>query len=501
MRALYETAWETIAALDLEGEARAHTAEVEALGRGERVLDLGRGRGADAAALAERFREVIAIDVAAAGSACPPPPGVTLLAADLERPLPLADGAVDAVLALDVIEHLADPGALLAELARTLRRGGRLVLTTPNGRFHRHGLEWLRGRPPRTIDESGLLAGLPAPHHGHISLLTSSVLTSWLRAAGFEIEELAGVGHASDHWLRWSRWLPRAARRELFAQGLRVVARRTAAPAPIRRAREVSAIVVTDDGGEDLEACLAALAAVRGPVRVSETFVVDNASTDGAVERAKARFPATVVLANPSNRGFGAAVNLAAGRAHAPRLLVLNPDVTLRPGAITAMEAMFGSDPALAVAGGRLTRPDGTPALSWVHFPTPRVIAAWLAARLGAARLAGWLTPAPGAAGGGPIGACLLVDRDTFHAVGGFDERFFLYAEEIDLCERLRRAGRSVACAPIVVGTHREGGSTARVPDQARAAWLASHEALYRKWRRPLAGWLFRQAFKLAGAP
>ncbi len=499
MRRLYESAWRRIGALDLAPVDDAPASiPLDALGRGHRVLEIGSGYGALRTALAAHFQRVLAIDVAPALELArgEDPSRVSAVAADLDAPLPIGSGTFDAVVALEVIEHVVDPAALLAELARILRPDGRLLLSTVNGRYLGYAWSWLCGRPPRTIDDSGLLAGLPAPHHGHVSLFTAGELVRWLRALGFEVEAVLGTGWVAP---RATGVMPREVRRELFAQGFQVIARRDRSLAPVRHAREVSAILVAHEAGEDLDACLAAIARLRGPIQVTETWVVDNASRDGAVPRVKAQFPEIEVLTSGVNVGFGAAVNNAARRARAPRLLLVNPDVVIRPGALIALEAMFASDPLLAVAGGRLERPDGGAALSWAHFPTLRVVAAWCAERAGFTRLARGLTPRVGAAGGGPVGACVLVDRRAFAAVNGFDERFFLYAEELDLYERLRRRGRTVAMAPIVVATHREGGSTSQLPDRGRSAWVASHEALLRKWRLPLARWLFQRATRASG--
>ncbi len=493
MRRLYDAAWRTIAALDVAAPAVEGEDAVARLRPGGLVVDAGSGAGGIDRVLASRFRQVVSVDLEVAqrfatkgaqGGA------VARIAADLERGVPLADGSADAFVALDVIEHLVDPAAFLAEAARVVKPGGELLLSTVNARFIGHLAALASGRVPRSIDETGLLAGLPAPHHGHVSVLTRGVLARWLAACGFDAEQwdaLAVVGG------RLSRLVPRAARIELLAQGFRVLARRSSRAAPVRRAAQVSVIVVAHQAGPDLVSCLAALRELRGPVAVAEVLVVDNASSDGAVDDARARFPEIEVLRSETNRGFGAAVNLAAERARHARLWVLNPDVTPSPGALAALEAMFASDPTVAAAGGWLARPDGGAALSWVHFPSLRVLAAWRAARSGAQRTAGWLTPREGAAGGGPVGACLLLDRNAFLEVGGFDEGFFLYAEEIDLFERLAERGFRAVRAPYLVGTHREGGSTRHAPVSARAAWIESHRRLLRKHRRPLAAWAFER--------
>ncbi len=212
-------------------------------------------------------------------------------------------------------------------------------------------------------------------------------------------------------------------------------------------ARTVSAIVVNYKTAERLPALLAAL---RASDAVAETIVVDSASPDR--ERARA-CGAEQFLELGENRGFGAAANAGARAATAPLLAFVNPDVRF---AASALGALASELEACAAVGPRLVGPDGAHQAGDCG-EAPGVLRA-LGYALGASTLfhrrargrVGWLT-----------GAFLLVRRDAFLAVSGFDESFFLFGEDVDLGRRLAAGGFECRHVPEVIVEH-EGRASYR---------------------------------------
>src|SRR5438270_2732362 len=194
-------------------------------------------------------------------------------------------------------------------------------------------------------------------------------------------------------------------------------------------------VVVTRESSDHIESCLRRL-----PDDVS-IYVIDNESSDGSAEIAER--VADKVVRNPENRGFAAAANQGASMGSSDLVLFLNPDATIDATSLTALAAAF-HDPSVAVSGPRLMSPDGREQRSWWPFPSP--LATWLEA-LGFHRLR-LGNPVP--AGDVPfvVGACLLVRRSSFQARGGFAERFWLYGEGADLCQRLWPRGGLVRHIP-----------------------------------------------------
>jgi N-acetylglucosaminyl-diphospho-decaprenol L-rhamnosyltransferase len=201
---------------------------------------------------------------------------------------------------------------------------------------------------------------------------------------------------------------------------------------------KVSAIVVNYESGEDLPACLESL---RGQPEVLETIVVDNGSTDGSAAEA-VNFPATSVLAPGENLGFAGGANAGSDRARGEYLLFLNPDVRLAPGAVGLLAAALERH-AAAVAGPRIE-------LERSHH-----------AEFGCT-IDPLGSPRATAAGAKPLyvpGCALMTTARAFQALGGFDERFFLFAEDADYCWRALLAGHDVTIAPGAIAWHRGGGS------------------------------------------
>jgi len=256
------------------------------------------------------------------------------------------------------------------------------------------------------------------------------------------------------------------------------------------RAR-TAAVVVAYESGVALTRCAEDLAAAG----VAELVVVDNGSTDGSVEAARTNAPDLVAITPGHNLGYGSAANRGAAATSAPFLLVCNPDLEVPAEAIDALVVALDEDQRRAVAGPLIRTPAGERYPSARHFPSLMDAAGH--ALLGLFRPDNRFTRAYQRAdltgsSAMPVdadwvsGACFLVRRDAFEEVGGFDESYFMYAEDVDLCWRLGRAGWQVVYAPAAEVTHVQGTSTARHPYRMI---LEHHRSLLRFASRSTRGW------------
>jgi N-acetylglucosaminyl-diphospho-decaprenol L-rhamnosyltransferase len=234
----------------------------------------------------------------------------------------------------------------------------------------------------------------------------------------------------------------------------------------------VDAVIVSYRSAATLRGCVEPLTRIPH-VRVT---VVDNASPDESVDTI-ADLPVEVVR-SARNGGFSYGCNLGAARGTAPFLLFLNPDARIDPDALESLVAVFQHDPATALVGPRLLDEDGKLAWSQRRFPRHR---STFGLALFAHRLwprAAWSDELIRDAAaydrpGTPewvSGACMLVRRTTFEQLGGFDERFFLYCEDTDLCRRVWDAGQSVRFEPSARVWHVGGASSAVGETQPIAA-------------------------------
>ncbi len=230
---------------------------------------------------------------------------------------------------------------------------------------------------------------------------------------------------------------------------------------------------------------------------VGEVVVVDNGPPDGAESVLdRAGLEATYIRL-AENRGYGAAVNHGVRARPGDPVLVCNPDITLRPGALGALIEALSARPELAIVGPRLLETDGSLYPSARTFPS--IVDAAGHAFVGlvsrrnrfsrryqmldwdhrSAREVDWVS-----------GACFLIMRSAFEALGGFDEAYFMYMEDVDLCWRARQAGWRVAFEPEATVVHAQGVSTELRPYRMI---LAHHRSLMRFARRSTTGW--RRAF------
>ncbi|KQP48951.1 glycosyl transferase [Methylobacterium sp. Leaf108] len=232
------------------------------------------------------------------------------------------------------------------------------------------------------------------------------------------------------------------------------------------------AIVVTHDSAEALPACLGALAAEHVPA-----VVVDNASRDASVAVAEAA--GARVLRNARNEGFGRANTIGVRAAErAERVLMLNPDVVLQPGAVDALLAAARAYPDAGLLAPRLVEPDGR------FFYQPRsLLAPYLTNPHG--RLA---LPEGDACAPFLSGACLMVARDLFLDLGGFDPGIFLFYEDDDLCRRVADTGRALVHVHGAQALHGRGRSSAPAPGRVfRTRWHQAWSRAYvsRKYGLP----------------
>lgn len=199
-----------------------------------------------------------------------------------------------------------------------------------------------------------------------------------------------------------------------------------------------------------------------------QTVVVDNASTDGAPSTIS-DLPVTV-LALTDNRGFGAGCNAGAAKGAAPYLLFLNPDATIDDDSLGRLVSVLDENDVVGLAAPRILEPDGSLAFSQRRFPRLRSTYARALFLHRIFRRAGWADelvrdPSAYEISGSPewvSGAAMLVRRTAFEQIGGFDERFFLYCEDKDLCRRLRAAGYDIRYEPGATARHRGGESAPR---------------------------------------
>lgn len=257
---------------------------------------------------------------------------------------------------------------------------------------------------------------------------------------------------------------------------------------------QVTAIVVNYNAGDELREALGSIARELGG-RPWEGFVVDNASQDGSAAIAHEFAPHVTLIANAANVGFGRGVNQGLARARAPFVLIMNPDCHLQPGAVTALEDELGHHPRCAIAGPRILDPDGS--VQGSARGDPDMFTGFFGRSTALRRLLPWLpvarrnvvdtsVPAGGASRAVDwlSGACVLARRDALAQAGGFDERYFLYWEDADLCRRLRARGYEVRYVPAAAAVHRVGHSsrTARAPSvrafhQSAYLYYATHVA------------------------
>lgn len=255
-----------------------------------------------------------------------------------------------------------------------------------------------------------------------------------------------------------------------------------------RDAGAVSAVVVNYNARDHLLACVASLRAEG----VDDVVVVDNDSSDGSRQALQAADPSARIVATGANLGYGTAANRGAAVAAGRRLLVCNSDLVVEPGAVKSLAAVLDARPGVGIVGPRIENADGT------LYPSPRTFPA-IGDALGHAFL-GLVAPrnrftrryrmldwdhARDRSVDWVSGSCFLVEREAWDAVSGFDEGYFMYVEDVDLCWRVHRAGWDVAFGPEARVVHVQGVSTDLAPYRMI---VEHHRSLLRFHRRSSTG-------------
>ncbi len=258
----------------------------------------------------------------------------------------------------------------------------------------------------------------------------------------------------------------------------------------------VTAVVVSYNVRALLMACLHSLQQVRAAGYLDDIIVVDNASSDGSPQAVRECF-ANITVIDAPNRGYGAGANLGVQASNGDYVLILNPDTVVPPETVKRLVSHLEANPDIAVCAPRLRYPNGELQPSRRRFPqrlTPvfesTVFQQWCPANPWSRRYhledraepsvqdVDWL-----------VGACLMVRSEAIERVGGFDESFWMYCEEIEWCWRFKRHGWRVSYVPDVEIVHHEGASSAQDVPRRQLAFDRSRIELQRRlYGRAIAG-------------
>jgi GT2 family glycosyltransferase len=267
---------------------------------------------------------------------------------------------------------------------------------------------------------------------------------------------------------------------------------------------DLSVVVVSFNGKDYLRRCLASLLEHTKGASF-EAIVVDNASWDGSAQMVQDEFPQVVLIRLPVNVGFAAGCNRGIERAAGEFVLLLNPDTELAEDAFSPMVAYCRQNPSVGLLGPKLVNSDGSLQLSCRHFPShltslfnrQSILTRLLPGNPFSRRylMTDWahdrIVPVDWLSG-----ACVMLRREMVERIGGMDEGYFMYIEDVDLCYRAHQAGYEVVYFPQVAVTHHIGRSTETMPNRSIVQW---HRSMWRYYRKHMRGNLLLDALTLAG--
>jgi GT2 family glycosyltransferase len=271
---------------------------------------------------------------------------------------------------------------------------------------------------------------------------------------------------------------------------------------------DVSIVIVSFNTRDVLRECLQTLERESEGVAY-ETIVVDNASRDGSADMVETEFPEAILIRSDANLGFAGANNRGFRFATGRYVVLLNSDAFLRPGALKLSVEKMDADQTIGLGGGRLVGRDESWQPSARMFPSflnDALMMSGLSAKYAASRFFGrfdrtWADPNKPAEVDWVPGAYSILRRDVLERIGYFDEDFFLYYEEVDLCWRIKEAGYHIWYWPDVVVVHLGGESSKTVKHLSMSGagsqltlWRMRSALLYYRKHHGLSGaWLARK--------
>jgi GT2 family glycosyltransferase len=255
----------------------------------------------------------------------------------------------------------------------------------------------------------------------------------------------------------------------------------------------LSIIIVNFNAEKLILRCLQAVYETAGPLEC-EVIVVDNASTDQSVQAVQQNYPQVKLIRNQENVGFAKANNQAAGVARGRYLLLLNSDAFVHAGTISTLVKYMVSNPDTGAASCRLVYEDGSLQRSCYSFPTPFTElwqTLWLdrlfprSPIFGKFRMTYWNYDTHRDVDW-VMGAVIILRREVVEQEGLFDEEYFMYSEEMDLCYRLKQAGWKVSFVPEATATHLWGGTSRQNKELAFIRLYKSRVLFFRKHYGPI---------------
>jgi GT2 family glycosyltransferase len=269
--------------------------------------------------------------------------------------------------------------------------------------------------------------------------------------------------------------------------------------------KDLSVLIVTYNSRRDIGACLRSLVPAVGDGIDAEVVVIDNGSTDGTADVVRAEFPDVRLLALPTNRGFAGGIRRGLEASSGRFVLWMNPDSTYASGRIADVLSWMASHQGVGIVGGRVLEPDGAVQRSARAFPSYGAV---IGARY--SLLTKWFPNNPWsrrflrtdltydsiAKVDWVSGAFLLHTRALSDRLGGPDEGFFMYFEDVDFCYRASQAGSEVFFHPGMTIVHRIGGSSQSAP---AALLVARHRSLWRWYTKHFQRFWLKDAAVWAG--
>ena len=223
---------------------------------------------------------------------------------------------------------------------------------------------------------------------------------------------------------------------------------------------KLSVVIVAHNSSDVIRGCMSSLVGQDFDMTSCEILVVDNHSTDETIRVLQEEYPEFKLIPSGLNQGFAGAANRGAREGLGEFLLFLNPDTIREKSILRTACGLLDADPAVGIVGSRLVSPNGNEqpscweAPSWKNLLAEAFLPHHLAERM--------VTLCPNKSMSVPAvsGACLFTRRDVFERVGGWDERFFMYYEDLDYCRRVRTTGQKIYFNPEITIIHEHGSSS-----------------------------------------